>query len=67
MRKWMERGASARRTDMAGVVVVAVGGTDAAQIYELTINSHVGHQFTNAQVRGTCSNAGKEHCAGPGG
>ena len=64
MRKWMERGASARRTDMAGVVVVAVG---AAQIYELTINSHVGHQFTNAQVRGTCSNAGKEHCTGSSG
>lgn len=65
MRKWMERGASARRTDMAVVVVVVVvvvGGTDAARIY---LGSATTKWVTNLPMLRFAEHASRgERCAG---
>ncbi len=71
MRKWMARGASARRTDMVvvvgvvvGVVVVVAGGTDAARIY---LRSATTKWVTNLPVERFAEHAStREHCGGLG-
>jgi hypothetical protein len=61
MRKWIERGASARRTDMAVVVCVG-GGTDAARIY---LGSATTRWVTNLPMLRFAEHASRgKHCAG---